>query len=157
MQAGRTATPSSSSSSSSSASTCGGMFKPPSPPSKPLFGSGVLVVDSSDLSQSVCKSNKAFAGFAAWLAGKQTWFSYQDGEVAWRVLGSTAGSQLSRLPVMQCAGLVRGGTHAEPEELARNGVQLGGLFATGSAWQLRSGIFERLALAMYEQARRLSI
>jgi hypothetical protein len=39
------------------------------------------------------------------------------------VLGSTVGSQLSRLPVMQCAGLVRGGTHAEPEELACNGAQ----------------------------------
>jgi hypothetical protein len=38
---------------------------------------------------------------------------------------STKGSQLSRLHVWLCAGSVRGGTHAEPEELARNGEQLG--------------------------------
>jgi hypothetical protein len=78
----------------------------------------------------VCKSNQAFAGFAAWLAGKQTWLSYQDGEVLWRLLGSSKGSQLSRLPVWQCAGSVRGGTHAEPEELARNGEQLGELLVS---------------------------
>jgi hypothetical protein len=111
----------------SSADACGGAFKTPSGTSKPLFGSGILVADSSDLSQPVCKSNKPFAGFAAWLAGKKTWFSHQDGEVAWRVLGGTKDSQLAKLPVWGCAGTVLGGTHAPPEALAGRGEQLGEL------------------------------
>jgi hypothetical protein len=110
---------------STTSSTCGGAYKPPAGTSKPLHGSGVLVADSSDLLHPVCKSNKAFAGFAAWLVGKQTWFSYQADELSWKILGSTEGSRLARLPVMSCAGTALGGTHAEPAALTVQSQQLG--------------------------------
>lgn len=117
-----------------SSSPCDGLYKPQAGnASKPLYGSGVLAVDSSDLSSPVCKSNKAFADFAAWLSGKQTWFSYQApfsaGDapiIQWQVLGSTAGSKLARLPTNLCSAVSLGGTRSDPAYLTHKASLLGG-------------------------------